>query len=180
MISMVGMSRMPRADVLDWRNALPAGVRLRMDPDEFSEILGSLLDNARLWARARILVSGALAGPTMRIIIDDDGPGIPLAQRDILRKRGESNVPIGADSGLGLAIVADVRALYDTTLAIEESPSGGCRMAFDIPGWVENTPDRAFSSDHAAPADQTGRLTTPRSATAKAMMATASARNAAR
>ena len=156
------MRRMPRAEALEWSNALPPGVRLRMDPDDFGEILGNLLDNARLWARARIVVSAILHGPTMRIIVDDDGPGIPPAQRDILRGRGESNAPLGAGSGLGLAIVADVLALYATGLAIEDSPAGGCRMAFDIPGWIESAPDQARASDQTGASYQPSKSLTVR------------------
>ena len=56
------MRRMPRADSLDWRNDLPQGVRLRMDPEDFGEVVGNLLDNARLWARSRVTVSARVLG----------------------------------------------------------------------------------------------------------------------
>ena len=72
----------------------------------------------------------------MRITIDDDGPGIPPEQRARLRGRGESGAAPGEGSGLGLAIVTDVLGLYATRLAIEDAPQGGCRVAFEVPGWL--------------------------------------------
>ena len=130
------MRRLPRAEQLDWRNVAAAGTRLRMDPEDFGEVMGNLLDKARLWARGRIIVSTAPADGQLLLAIDDDGPGIAPDRRDILRARGESSALPGEGSGLGLAIVGDLLTLYGTTLQIDESPLGGCRMAFTLPGWI--------------------------------------------
>ena len=131
------MRRMPRSEKLEWRNAIPAGMRLRIDPEDFGEVVCNLLDNARQWARSRVTVSGVVEGGSVRIAVDDDGPGIPPEQRELLRARGESGTMPGRGSGLGLAIVSDVLALYDTRLAIELSPAGGCRVQFGLQGWLE-------------------------------------------
>ena len=114
-----------------------AGTRLRMDPEDFGEVVGNLLDNARMWARGTVAVSAVPSGPgLMRLAVDDDGPGIAPEQREVLRGRGESGTKPGEGSGLGLAIVGDVLALYGTSLEIADSPLGGCRMAFTVPGWT--------------------------------------------
>jgi signal transduction histidine kinase len=144
------MRRMPRSEKLEWRNALPHGLRLRIDPEDFGEVVGNLLDNARMWARSRIVVSGAIEGNSVRITVDDDGPGIPPDQREVLRVRGESGANAGTGTGLGLAIVADVLALYDTTLAIKASPAGGCRIEFGLEGWLEPQPATASSNGGSA------------------------------
>ena len=64
------MRRMPGAEAIDWRNELPSGVRLRMDPDDFGEIAGNLLDNARKHARAIVRISverrGGIRGDLLR------------------------------------------------------------------------------------------------------------------
>jgi signal transduction histidine kinase len=146
------LRRLPRGDALAWENAVPPGLRLRMDPEDFGEVMGNLLDNARLWARSRVAVSARLDGRQIRIAVEDDGPGIPPAQRDRLRARGESDPAptrrptdaptLASDqgSGLGLAIVADVLALYGTGIAIADAPAGGCRIEFAVPGWQERPP----------------------------------------
>jgi signal transduction histidine kinase len=69
------MRRMPRSDKLERRNALPGGLRLRIDPEDFGEVVCNLLDNARQWARSRVTVSGVVEGDSVRIAVDDDGPG---------------------------------------------------------------------------------------------------------
>ncbi len=133
------MRRMPRGDSLGWTAALPAGTRLRMDPEDFGEVMGNLLDNARIWARGRVTVAAALEGGRVRIAVEDDGPGIPASQRAALLARGTTG---GDGTGLGLAIVSDVLGLYEAGLEIGETPGGGCRMSFALDGWVETEPVR--------------------------------------
>jgi hypothetical protein len=68
---------MPSSETLEWHNKLPPGLRLRMDPEDFGEVAGNLLDNARIWARSRVTIGAEPIGQSIRIVIDDDGPGIP-------------------------------------------------------------------------------------------------------
>jgi signal transduction histidine kinase len=131
------MQRMPRSDRLQWLNALPPGLRIRLDPDDFGEVAGNLLDNARLWATGCVRVCAEIEGDAVRLCVDDDGPGVPAELRDQMPMRGESGAMPGEGSGLGLAIVNDVLALYRSSLTIGEAPLGGCRAAFVVQGWVE-------------------------------------------
>lgn len=128
------MRRLPRGEELAWCNAVPAGARLRMDSEDFAEVMGNLLDNARLWARAAVAVSAVPEGEgRMRVLVEDDGPGMAPGQG---RVRGESAAPPGEGNGLGLAIVGDVLALYGTALETGPSALGGCRAAFVVSGWA--------------------------------------------
>lgn len=127
------MRRLPRGEDLAWRNAVPAGARLRMDAEDFSEVMGNLLDNARLWARAGVVVSAMREGDgALRIVVEDDGPGMAPGLGQV---RGESGAPPGEGSGLGLAIVGDVLALYGAALEIGAAAAGGCRATFVVAGW---------------------------------------------
>ena len=132
------VQRMPGGETIDWRNDLPDGVRLRMDPDDFGEIVGNLLDNARKHAKSivRISVDAKTAEP--RICFDDDGPGISRDDRDRIVRRGERATGEGEGSGLGLSIVMEALEQYGLALTIEDSPLGGCRMAFPTLGWRES------------------------------------------
>ncbi len=165
------MRRMPRSENLEWRNTIPVGLRLRIDPEDFGEVVCNLLDNARQWARSRVTISGVVEGNSVRIAVDDDGPGIPPEQREVLRTRGESGALPGNGSGLGLAIVSDVLALYDTTLAIELSPTGGCRVQFGLEGWLEAQPQRGCfraspgAADLFSPTPRAGTVSPRSSAT---------------
>ncbi len=121
---------------------------LPMSPDlafagevqDLQEVLGNVLDNACKWARQQVQVSAALqrgqgAGPSgrVRILIDDDGPGIDANRRDTVMARGarlDESVP---GSGLGLAIVNELVGLYGGQVCLQASPLGGLRVAVDMP-----------------------------------------------
>jgi signal transduction histidine kinase len=118
------MRRMPRGDGLDWTVAVPDGLGVRMEPDDFGEILGNLLDNARKWATRQVVVRAEPAGEVVRIVVEDDGPGFPAQ----ILERGMSDGP--DSSGLGLSIVQDALAEYGKTLGIEGGPDG-CRVWFE-------------------------------------------------
>jgi signal transduction histidine kinase len=131
------MRPMPGADAIDWRNELPAAARLRMDPDDFGEIAGNLLDNARKHTRAAVRICLDVEAGTKAICFDDDGPGISPEDRERIIRRGERASAESEGSGLGLSIVLEALAQYGLALAIGESPLGGCRMSFPAVGWTE-------------------------------------------
>ena len=78
----------------------------------------------------RVNPTGRMAGPdleeTVGFAIDDDGPGIPPEERTTVLDAGVSG---GGGTGLGLAIVSDIADAHGWALGIEESPSGGARIA---------------------------------------------------
>jgi signal transduction histidine kinase len=131
LIDLVG--RMPRADAIAWENQVDEGLRLRMDPDDFGEIMGNLLDNARKWATSNVRVGAEVLGGVASIVVDDDGPGPAAADLARLPLRGERANADGEGAGLGLAIVSDVLSQYHSALTIEASPQGGCRAKFSAP-----------------------------------------------
>jgi signal transduction histidine kinase len=132
LIDLVG--RMPRGDGIVWDNQVDAALRPRMDPDDFGEVMGNLLDNARKWAKSQVRVECQMRAGAAQFTVDDDGPGAPETMRAALPRRGEAASGEDDEStGLGLAIVADVLAQYGSTLALEDSPSGGCRARFAAP-----------------------------------------------
>ena len=105
-----------------------------MDSDDFGEVMGNLLDNARKWAKSQVRVVSEWRAGAAQFIVDDDGPGAPEAVRAAAPRRGEATSGEDDEStGLGLAIVADVLAQYGSTLTIEDSPLGGCRARFAAP-----------------------------------------------
>jgi signal transduction histidine kinase len=131
LIDLVG--RMPRADAITWENRVNEGLRVRMDPDDFGEVMGNLLDNARKWATSHVRVGAEARDGVASIVVDDDGPGTADAVLVRLPQWGERANANGEGTGLGLAIVTDVLAQYDSVLTIEASPQGGCRAKFSAP-----------------------------------------------
>jgi signal transduction histidine kinase len=127
------MQHLPRSEQLAWTCEVPPGTLVSMDPADFSEIVGNLLDNARKWARRRISVSCTPKDYCVNVVIEDDGPGIPEDKQSLFLARGERGTYDCEGSGLGLAIVADVLAEYGIRLDIGARPGGGCRITFAVP-----------------------------------------------
>lgn len=125
--------RMPRGEEIAWSMEIPAGTRCEMDSDDFGEVLGNLLDNARKFASTRVAVRVRdMDGLT--VCVDDDGPGLAEAPTDLLLARGERGREDVEGSGLGLSIVNDVLAAYGTRLVFSASPEGGLSARFTIAG----------------------------------------------
>ena len=145
------MVRLPRGGNIEWVDAVPEGTQIRMDPDDFGEVAGNLLDNARKWAASRVCVSMQTDGAGLQLHFDDDGPGIPADARERLSGRGATTAASAEEgSGLGLAIVADVLGEYSAAAQIGESPSGGCRVSFTVTAVAP--PPRKAPAGHPVPA----------------------------
>ncbi len=68
--------------------------------------------------------------------MEDTGPGIPPAQRRTVLEpfqTGPSGRSRGGGAGLGLAIVNQLVILHGGTVAIEDAPGGGARIAITLP-----------------------------------------------
>jgi len=82
-----------------------------------------------------------------RFFVEDDGPGIPEADRESVFELGWTTEDDG--SGLGLNIVADIAATHGWTPTVGESESGGARLEFRD---VRAVPfDDAYEADGSAP-----------------------------
>ena len=101
-------------------------------------MVGNLIDNAAKWAAGRVAVTVDVQQADdrswLRILIDDDGPGLPEHARADVLKRGRRLDETKPGSGLGLSIVADLAALYRGSLRLEAAPLGGLRAVLDLPG----------------------------------------------
>lgn len=110
------------------------GSRVAIDPHDLAEILGNLLDNAGRHARHHILLAAHAAAPgTIRLTVDDDGPGIPPERREQVLQPGVRLDEGPAGDGFGLAIVRDLVALYGGRMELADSALGGLRVALSCP-----------------------------------------------
>ena len=105
---------------------------VRAHQQDLEEMLGNLLDNACKWARTRVLVRAMSDGSTVRIVVDDDGPGLPAAMREAVLQRGVRADQAAPGSGLGLAIVRDLAGVYGGSITLSESPLGGLRATLEL------------------------------------------------
>jgi two-component system sensor histidine kinase PrrB len=111
----------PPTTLVAWRD----GVRLA---------IANIVRNAFVHGRPadgssqRVVVS--VAGST--VTVDDNGPGVPPADRQRVLERFERGG--GHGSGLGLAIAQQVALAHGGSVAIESSPLGGARVVLSLKG----------------------------------------------
>jgi len=126
------LKRSPRGADLNWLLEVPDGADAAMLPEDLTELLGNILENATKWANAAISVS-VRKGQTIIIRVEDDGPGVPEGQLNTLGQRGVRLDEQKQGSGLGLAIAQDVAEAYQGKLSFHRSPMGGLAVTVQIP-----------------------------------------------
>jgi len=120
---------------------MPRDTRFRGERQDLEEMVGNLVDNACKWAQSRVAVevlpdrADAAAGSTLRVVVDDDGPGLTATQREQVgaARRGNRLDETKPGSGLGLSIVVDLAALYGGALTLGTAPIGGLRAELVLP-----------------------------------------------
>jgi signal transduction histidine kinase len=116
----------------------PSGVRFRGERQDLEEMAGNLVDNACKWARSKVTVvvlpqAGGGGAERLRIIVDDDGPGLSPSEREQAARRGQRLDQSKPGSGLGLSIVTELAALYGGNLSLGSAPIGGLRAELVLP-----------------------------------------------
>jgi signal transduction histidine kinase len=130
------------------------------DKRRLERMVVNLLDNAGRYATSAVCIGlGRTAGPdgpTLRLWVEDDGPGIPVPERERVfdrfyrasagGRRGE-----GGGAGLGLALVRETVRLHSGHIRVEQATIGGARFVVDFP---------EHDSRHQPPAEQRPAFTT--------------------
>jgi signal transduction histidine kinase len=100
------------------------GVMLRADPMQMTRLLSNLLDNAFKYVPSGGTVSLTLsAGP--HIVVQDDGPGIPAADRDrVFERYVRLDGAQGGGHGLGLSLARAIAQRHDLSLHVEDAAPG--------------------------------------------------------
>jgi two-component system sensor histidine kinase KdpD len=119
---------------IDLPDDLPA---VNVDPVLVSQVLANLLENASKYTPAgtRIRIMAAADAPMVRVVVEDEGPGLPPGDPKLLfdkfqRGRDESAV-VGA--GLGLAICRAIVNAHGGEISAGPGTRGGARFEFTLP-----------------------------------------------
>jgi signal transduction histidine kinase len=113
----------------------------RGERQDLEEMLGNLLDNAAKYGGGRAFVTVSLekgaardGGDLVAIAIEDEGPGIPPAEREAIFGRGARLDTSKPGTGLGLAITRDVAEIYGGSVTLGESEDlGGLLVTLRLP-----------------------------------------------
>ena len=105
-------------------------------PNALRRCLGNLIGNARRHA-SHVWLTGIIVADGIDILVDDDGPGIPPANRArVFRpfvRLDASRNPLTGGVGLGLTIARDVARSHGGDVRLETSPQGGLRARVHLP-----------------------------------------------
>lgn len=123
----------PNGGRLSWRTDIPSGAALAMDRDSLLEALGNLAENASKWARSVVQIRLAYTDQAAMLEVEDDGPGIPPADRERVTERWQRLDNDRSGSGLGLAIVRQIAEAHDGELRLGASALGGLRAELLLP-----------------------------------------------
>ncbi len=107
-----------------------------VDATLVTRVLVNLLENAikHTPAKTRITVSAGLEGEAMRIVVDDNGLGLPPDPERLFAKfqRGRDDSNAGG-AGLGLALCRAIINAHGGHISAMQRPGGGARFMFTLP-----------------------------------------------
>lgn len=131
-------SVLAQARSIEFRMELQNDLIASVDSAALRQIVLNLLDNAAKYGPVgqRVVVGAALFDNAARIWVDDEGPGVPLRERQrvfdpFYRMRDAQNA---TGSGIGLSVVRELVSLHGGDVWIEDAPDAGARVVVQFPG----------------------------------------------
>jgi len=97
-------------------------------------VVQNLVGNALRYARSKVVIRYSVVGDVFRIDVDDDGPGIPEADRKRVfqpfTRLDDSRTRASGGYGLGLSIVSRIAYWHGGRARVAESDMGGAKFSF--------------------------------------------------
>ncbi|HEY8979364.1 MAG TPA: ATP-binding protein, partial [Streptomyces sp.] len=113
------------------------GVEVPGSRGQLTRLLANLLDNAARHARTGVEVTVRREGADAVLTVADDGPGVPLADRERIFERfvrlDDARSRDDGGAGLGLAIARDIAVRHGGSLSVGEGPEGGAVFELRLP-----------------------------------------------
>jgi signal transduction histidine kinase len=120
-------------DSMDVRCQVDGPAPVRGHPAHLRRLLRNLVDNARRYAASSVLVSVSRGTGGVVLEVLDDGPGIPVADRQRVFERftrlDEARTRDDGGAGLGLAIARDIAVRHGGELTVADSTTGARLVA---------------------------------------------------
>ena len=105
------------------------------DSDALRQLMWILLENAARHAKQSIEVNVTREGEWARVVVADDGPGIPAAERELVFQRfyKKDLARAGGGAGLGLAIARWIAEQHHGRIIAADGRAGGAGLFVDLP-----------------------------------------------
>ena len=124
-------------------DTMGGGLRVRGSEGPLGQVVRNLIDNALSFSPeggiVNVSVLQAANGPQTlaRLLVEDDGPGIPEDKLETIFARFYTDRPKGSafgnNSGLGLSIVRQIVTTHRGEVSAENRQEGGARFILDLP-----------------------------------------------
>jgi signal transduction histidine kinase len=111
---------------------IDASVFIFGDPEKLEAAFVNIISNALRYAKALIRIETKVNVSSIEVLIDDDGIGIPEAEREKVFDR--YYIGYKGHTGLGLTITKMIFDRHQIQVQIERSPEGGARFRVVFPG----------------------------------------------
>lgn len=120
-----------------------SGGRVIGDADQLTRVVHNLLDNAQRHAASRITIELNHDADWVVLAVEDDGPGIPVSERDRIFERfarlDEARNHDSGGTGLGLALAREIVAAHGGAIAAADGVSGA-RFVVRLPAAEPSDP----------------------------------------
>jgi signal transduction histidine kinase len=115
-----------------------AGLLVSVDKRRIERVVANLVENAAVYAGGVTRMAVEATGDTVRLIVEDAGPGVPPEGRDRIFERffrgsAAGRRGAGDGTGLGLALVAEHVRLHGGRVWVDDRPGGGSRFVVELP-----------------------------------------------
>lgn len=128
------LKRIPMGAELNWVVSSTEDLYVSMLPDDLTELIGNVLENASKWATQTVSIT-INKEEAITVLVEDDGPGVTEENLYSLGRRGVRLDEKIHGSGLGLAIAIDLVEAYQGSIRFHKSSIGGLgvEMRFQSP-----------------------------------------------
>ncbi len=111
----------------------PGDLRAHVVPDRVEAVVRNLMQNAKAFAQSRVHLSVHGESDEVRVVVADDGPGIPEEDRARVFERFFTRRQGAGGTGLGLALVRAVVEAHQGRVWVEQSELGGAAFVVSLP-----------------------------------------------
>lgn len=113
-------------------------VIVEADAVRLGQVVNNLLDNALKYTPSggHVTLAAEASGKGAVLVVDDDGPGVPVPEREAIFRRLYRGDASRSERGLGLglSLVKAVVESHGGTVSVGVSPAGGARFTVRLPG----------------------------------------------
>lgn len=123
------------AKAIDLQLIVNASPTFRGEREDLLEMAANLIDNACKYGRSAVMVTvDQPSAESLRITVEDDGPGLTEAQTGAAMARGARLDEASPGQGLGLSILTETVELYQGSVSFDRSEAlGGLRARLTLP-----------------------------------------------